>query len=172
MYKVLTIGGRDYKLEYTIEASMYEDCIDSLMGFFSRFGELMAGANIPDNLSEEEREKLMEKYVKKSISGISNIPATAVTLFHAGLLEYHGANGDNSIRSKQDTKELVKQYFKDHAEDGTDNFYDLLLICVNQMGEDGFFKRTGLEKMLQSQTKTNSPVLIQDHKKKAKTTKA
>ena len=170
MYKVLTIGGRDYKLEYTIEASLYEDCIDSLMGFFGRFGEIMSGANIPDNLSEEEQDRMTEKYVKKSITGISNIPATAVTLFHAGLLEYHGPNGDNSIRSKQDTKELVKQYFKDHAEDGTDNFYDLLLICVNQMGEDGFFKRTGLEKMIQSQQVKTRTISTQDHQRKAKAT--
>ena len=27
MYKILTIGGEDYKLEYTIEAALYSDCV-------------------------------------------------------------------------------------------------------------------------------------------------
>lgn len=30
MYKVLNIGGQEYKLEYSIEASLYADCISNL----------------------------------------------------------------------------------------------------------------------------------------------
>ena len=36
MYKTLTIGGKDYKLEYTIEASLYGDCIEKLITFISK----------------------------------------------------------------------------------------------------------------------------------------
>ena len=31
MYKVLKIGGKDYKLEYGIEASLFDDCVKSVM---------------------------------------------------------------------------------------------------------------------------------------------
>ena len=35
MYKTLTIGGNDYKLEYTIEASLYADCVKGTAELFS-----------------------------------------------------------------------------------------------------------------------------------------
>ena len=31
MYKVLKIGDKDYKLEYGIEASLFDDCVKSVM---------------------------------------------------------------------------------------------------------------------------------------------
>ena len=31
MYKLLKIGSKEYKLEYGIEASLYDDCVKSVM---------------------------------------------------------------------------------------------------------------------------------------------
>ena len=70
MYKVLTIGGKDYHLEYSIEASLYADCITSLTS-------MMADVENAEN----------EKNVKKMLAGMSNIPQTALTVFYAGLME-------------------------------------------------------------------------------------
>lgn len=141
MYKVLTVNGKDYKLEYTIEASLYDECIEKLVSFFEKaFGAMDA---------DDEDESKRETAIRKSISGISNIPATTLSVFYAGLLEHHGTgrNGDKSVRSKEDAKDIIRSYFEEHDEDGTGNYYDLLMICVNQMGDDGFFKRIGLERM-------------------------
>lgn len=33
MYKVITISGKDYKLEYNIEAALYKDGIDRFIEF-------------------------------------------------------------------------------------------------------------------------------------------
>ena len=47
-----------------------------------------------------------------------------------------------------DAKKIAKQYIQEHSEDGTGNFYDLFTICLNQMAEDDFFVRTGLNKIM------------------------
>ena len=39
MYKILTIGGEDYKLEYTIEAALYSDCVAKLSKFLTNMGQ-------------------------------------------------------------------------------------------------------------------------------------
>ena len=149
MYNLLTIGGKEYKLEYTMEAALYDEGIEKLVSFMEKaFGGMDADENA--DMSDEEAAERQERAMKKGIAGISNIPAVTLSVFYAGLLEHHGTgkNGDRSIRSKEDAKDVLRTYLEEHEEDGTGNFYDLLMICVNQMGEDGFFKRIGLEKMM------------------------
>ena len=149
MYKVLTIGGKEYKLEYTMEAALYDEGIEKLVSFMEKaFGGMDMDENA--DMTDEKVAMKQERALKKGISGISNLPAAALAIFYAGLLEHHGTgkNGDKSIRSKEDAKDVLRAYLEEHEEDGTGNFYDLLMICVNQMGEDGFFKRIGLEKMM------------------------
>lgn len=148
----MNIGGKDYRLEYTIEASLYDECTEKLINFIGNTAVAALEPEWPDGTTEEQKINARKELLKNSISGISNLPQTALTIFYAGLLEYHGINGDGTVRSKQDAKELVREYFKEHSEDGTDTFYDLLMVCIEQMGEDGFFKRTGLEKMMSQGT--------------------
>ena len=68
MYKVLQIGGKDYKLEYSIEASLYADCTASLTG-------LMAEIQIAGD----------SKDIKRIVSELSNIPQTTLTIFMPAL---------------------------------------------------------------------------------------
>ena len=65
MYKVLKIGGKDYKLEYTVEASLYDDCVSSVTS-------LMVG------ISESEDKNDIKKLVKE----ISNIPKKKLIIFY------------------------------------------------------------------------------------------
>lgn len=149
MYNLLTIGGKEYKLEYTMEAALYDEGIEKLVSFMEKaFGGMDADDN--GDMTDEEIIEKQERAMKKGIAGISNIPAVTLSVFYAGLLEHHGTgkNGDRSVRSKEDAKDVLRAYLEDHENDGTGNFYDLLMICINQMGEDGFFKRIGLEKMM------------------------
>lgn len=153
MYKVLKIGEKDYKLEYTIEASLYDECIESLVSFLGNIFGAINGSEFLEKANEKEKEMIRSAVIKSSLSSVGNLPSTALTVFYAGLMENHGSSGDNSVLSKQDAKQIVKEYFKEHKGDGTDNFYDLLMICLEQMGEDGFFERTGLVKLMNSGTK-------------------
>ena len=70
------------------------------------------------------------------------------------------------------TRSALK-WILEQGEDG--NFYALLKLCIDQMGEDGFFKLTGLEDMLNQTEEEEKPVpkTPQDHKRKSrKTTEA
>lgn len=142
MYKVLQIGGKDYKLEYSIEASLYADCTASLTG-------LMAEIQIAGD----------SKDIKRIVSELSNIPQTTLTIFYAGLMEHHGVHpdGDGSVPDIQTAKHLIAQYLKEHSEDDTGNFFGIMQMCIEQMGEDGFFKLTGLEGMMNQFSQTAKP---------------
>lgn len=142
MYKVLKIGGHDYKMEYSVEASLYADCTASLTGLMTEIQ--IAGEN---------------KDIRKVISEISNIPQTTLTIFYAGLMEHHGLHpdGDGTVPDVQTAKRLIAQYLKEHSEDDTGNFYSIMQMCIEQMGEDGFFKLTGLEGMMSQFSQAAKP---------------
>lgn len=147
--KVINIGGKDYTFEFTIEASLYNECTEKVVSLMS---------SMEDAKDKESTEKL--------INSMSNIPQTTLTMFYAGLLEHHGEEGDKTITSKKDAKKLIKQYFSEHKDDETGNFYGVMEIMVEVMEDDDFFSQIGLNQLAEGQTKkqTKTP---QDHKKKA-----
>lgn len=150
MYKVLNIGSKDYKLEYTIEASLYEDCVETMMNLFGSVAVASNPEEATKGLEGENKARVEEGIVSSLKSQTFGLPKIALTLFYAGLMEHHGNGryGDGTVLSKEDAKQVIYQYFDEHKEDGTDTFADVLSICVNQMMEDDFFRRTGLEKLL------------------------
>lgn len=146
--KVIKIGNKEYKFEFTIEASLYGECTEALTAFLTNVGT--AGGNL-----------------KEVLKSISDIPQTALTLFYAGLLEHHGEDGDGTVTTKKDAKRLIKQYFEDKKDTDEADFYAIMALMIEVMEEDGFFKRTGLERVLEAGMK-NAPKKPQDHKKPAK----
>ena len=130
MYKVSNIGGQDYKLEFSIEASLYADCVSELTNILTDVG--VAG---------------IQKNVKMIISGISNVPKATLSMFYAGLMEAHGTHpdGDGKVPDINTAKKLITQYIKEHSEDGLGNFYSIMQMLIAQMEEDGFFNLIGLE---------------------------
>lgn len=150
MYKIITVDGKDYKLEYTIEAALYKDCTEKLITFMGQTLGTAEASNIPKGLSVEQQQRYIQSLLRQTLDGITNLPDVALTIFYAGLMEYHGEDGDKSILSLKDAKKLVKKYFQEQEteEDGVTDFVSLINVCLAQMGEDGFFKRTGLETIL------------------------
>ena len=146
----IKIGNKEYKFEFTIEASLYGECTEALTAFLTNVGT--AGGNL-----------------KEVLKSISDIPQTALTLFYAGLLEHHGEDGDGTVTTKKDAKRLIKQYFEDKKDTDEADFYAILALMIEVMEEDGFFKRTGLERVLEAGMK-NAPKKPQDHKKPVKVT--
>lgn len=147
--KVIKIGNKEYKFEFTIEASLYGECTEALTAFLTNVGS--AGANL-----------------KEVLKSISDIPQTALTLFYAGLLEHHGEDGDGTVTTKKDAKRLIKQYFEDKKDTDEADFYAIMALMIEVMEEDGFFKRTGLERILTAGEKAVKKP--QDHKKPTKVT--
>ena len=156
MYKIITINGNEYKLEYTIEASLYNDCIERVV-------TLMYGIDQGQN----------NKDVKQILSGVSDLPNTAMSCFYAGLLEHHGVeSGDGSVPNLARAKKLAAVFLRDE-ESEAHNWYDLLTLCMNQMGEDGFFELVGLNSFLTTEapkTQRRPRKVPQDHKTKSKAT--
>ncbi len=148
MYKVLNIGGQDYKLEFSIEASLYADCVSELTNILTDVG--VAG---------------IQKNVKMIISGISNIPKATLSMFYAGLMEAHGIHpgGDGKVPDINTAKKLITQYIKEHSEDGLGNFYNIMQMLIAQMEEDGFFKLIGLETLTEMMMDASKKP--KDHKK-------
>lgn len=126
--KTIKIGEKEYKIEFTIEASLYNECTEKVAGLIFAISEAEGKEDI-----------------KKMISSMSDIPQTTLTMFYAGLLEHHGEDGDKSVCSKSDAKKLIKQYIKEHSDDETGNFYGVMEMLIEQMMADGFFKQIGLE---------------------------
>lgn len=154
----LKIGEKDYKIEYTIEATLCDECVEKIT-------DLMCKSVAAEDTT----------VIKAIVNSISSIPSTALSMFYAGLLEHHGENGDNTVTSKKKAKELLKQYMEENKDNDEGNFYSLITILINEMAENDFFKLIGLEKMItniQANEEVKKPKKQpQDHKPK-QTTKA
>ena len=150
MYKVITIGGKDYKLEYSIEAAMYQDGIDRFIDFLGGLTGFSEEESITKNLDEDKKSLVRKELAKALKSEITGVPQMSLTMFYMGLLEHHGtgSTGDGTVLSLNDAKDLVKILFSEQPEDGIKDFESLLSVCFNQMGEDGFFKMTGVEQFM------------------------
>ena len=149
MYKLLKIEGKEYKLEYTVEASLYEDCTQSVTDIMTDIAENSENADI-----------------RGLMGTMARVPQKAITVFYAGLLEHHGPEGDGTVPNLEEGKRLCKAYLKEQE----CNWYDILNMCMEQMGVVGFFKLVGLDTMFRTVTEEEpAPKKIpQDHKRKEK----
>lgn len=138
---MITANGKDYKIEFSIEASLYKDCADSVLNTIS-------AAEGGD--------------VKTQINAVSCMPLTVLNMFHAGLLEHHGIDGDGAVTSIVDSKNILKSYMKENDLD----FDTVSNMLFDQMVEDGFFKLIGMD--FEVDTKPKEVKKPQDHKRKQK----
>lgn len=122
--RTIKIGNEEYKFKYSIEASLYSECTEKITG-------LMLGIAGSDS-SDAKR---------NFIVSLSNIPQTALHIFHAGLLEYQNV-------TFSDSKRLIAQYINEHKNDETGSFYGVLNMLIEDMEKDGFFELIGLGEML------------------------
>ena len=123
----LRIGNDTYKLEYSIEASLCDECMEKTTGFLL-------------SVSNAENKSALKNFV----STLANLPETVLSLFYAGLIEHHGEDGDGTVKSKADAKKLLKSYMKENADKEEGNYHYLLGLFIEQMENDGFFKLIGL----------------------------
>lgn len=145
MYKTLNIGGKDYKIEYTMEAALCNECVEETINLLVEMGAASSENNI-----------------KRILKNMADMPHVTLTMFYAGLLEYHS----DTVKTITDAKALLKQYMAENKDSDTGNFYGFMGILLNQMAEDGFFKQIGLEQMAKSVETEKKAKAPQDHKKK------
>ena len=157
-----TVDGKEYTLEYTFEAAENQKCVDAMTDIF--------GGAMMTKIDESKSEALQ---IRDFLMTISDLPRMAMDMFYAGLLENHGEDGDGTITSRLDAKRLYKQFCKENPEDAmATSYYGLITVISNQMEEDGFFKRTGLEDILENMGNAVKEVKKPtDHKRKQPTKK-
>ena len=92
---------------------------------------------------------------KDIVSTMANIPNKASILFYAGLLEYHGAKGDGSVKSISDAQDILTDYLEENQDaegNWVKSFSDVLTEMMEIMYEDNFFDLIGLNKMVSQTT--------------------
>ena len=153
---LIKIGEKEYTIEYTFEASLYGECTEKIANLQVGLSMAYMQANIKTDSDGEAKDNISSA-LKDVIRSMSDLPQAVLTLFYAGLMEKHGADGDQTVTSKADAKKLLKQYF---AENTDKDYYDVMNMLTEQMAADDFFKRVGLDKMM-------SQMFGQTEKKKA-----
>lgn len=137
--KKITINKKEYTLEFSIEASLYDECTMSVMDMFVK-GGMVQGAAETNNV-EDAMQNLMQT--------IANLPQKALTLFYAALLEHHGPEGDGSIQSMFDAKRVLADYLKEKKK----SFRDVFSEMIELMEKDNFFELVGLNQVTKDLTK-------------------
>jgi hypothetical protein len=136
--KRITIGGKEYTFKFSVAASLYDDCIKSILDSFV----------IGGRLEQSAKDKDMDGTISGIISSMANIPQKAVTMFYAGLLEEHS----DEIKSIKNARDLVKEYLDENKDEETGEFritfYDILTEMMGIMADDNFFELIGLDKMI------------------------
>ena len=136
--KRITIGGKEYTFKFSVEASLYDDCTKAILDSFVTGGRI----------EQSTKDRDIESTIQGLISSMANIPQKAITMFYAGLLEYHS----DEIRSIKDARTLVKDYLEENRDPETEEFkltlYDILNEMMEIMADDNFFELIGLEKMM------------------------
>lgn len=156
-----------YEIEFTFEAAESET-IQTVFDYFS--GSYMF-KGMKDSGTELEK-KLSQ--MDSMIGGISSMPKLAIDFLLMGLLEHHGEFGDKTqdILSRDDAKRVYKEFCKENPDDAMSIHSGLFDALKEQMEADGFFKRIGLEQMMEAmnqvETEEAVPMKLQDHKKPQK----
>lgn len=144
--KRITIGGKEYTIKFSVEASLYNDCTKTVLNSFVKAGKI-------------EGTKDADEAINSLLDTLSDVPQRALTLFYAGLMENHGKRGDKSILSIEDAKEVLTDYiYESRDEEGKfgKTFSTVLGEMIEIMEEDNFFGMIGLDKML-TKTEDSEP---------------
>lgn len=166
--KILTIGEKEYTLEYSFMAAEHKQTVQKMFEILSG-AYLIKRANITNENEEEKesKENLANAMIEGTAEMVADIPHIVKTAFYSGLLENHDL-------SENDAYLLMKQYMKENKISYRKLFEDIK-TC---MEDDGFFDLSGLTEMMEemnssveTQVKKRTPKTPQDHKKKSTGTK-
>ena len=163
--KILTIGGKDYKVEYSFEAAEYKDCVDKAFKVVS--GSYMVRRG---NFDKDDKRAMMEMVIDGTADMVSDLPSVVPSFLYAGLIE------NNKIVDEREAKALFKQFIKENPDDDRASFYGMFDYLKQCMEEDGFFKLTGLDKLVEkmnqeAEPQSKSVKIPQDRKRKSTGTK-
>ena len=138
--KKFTVDGTEYKLEFSFEAAMDNDCVQNMFN-------MLTGAYIYKSIPGSPTAEVTENMgIIATVEGFSRMfadtPKVCCIAFRAGLRENHPE------LSEKESRELMKRYMKNKKFGFNDLFNDL----VECMEKDGFFKLTNLDEAIKRLT--------------------
>lgn len=165
--RTLTVGGKEYTIEFSFEAADYKDCVGKAFKMLS--GSYLVRHSAPDGDSGVA--EMMGAMVDGSADMVSDLPHFVPTMLYAGLLEH------NPVADEAAAKSLFRQFVKENPDDERASYFGMWDFLRGCMEEDGFFKLTGLERMIRqmnqaaqaTEAKSTLRAVPQDHKKKTST---
>lgn len=137
MYKIIKIGGTDYKFEYTIEASLYNDFVEKLSNYVLDFSTLVAKNDIKGKTikTQDELIDVSTNAVKEMfIAQTTQVPYLTMIGFYAGLMEHQKI-------TQEEAKELYKKYLIEYNKKPI----EVLAEIMEKIKEDNFFQLIGLD---------------------------
>jgi len=160
MYKIITIAGHEYKIEYSIEASMYNDFVEKISDYVINFSTMIAKNNVKGEgvKSQNDLINLSTDAIKEMLKvQATSTPKLALYGFRAGLMEHQDI-------SLEDSKSLYKQYLTEYHKTAT----DVLAEVMEKVQEDNFFAMIGLDltKMMKTSNKSSKKRVIGKQSKK------
>jgi len=159
---------KEHDVEFTFEAAE-SDTVQKVFDYFSGTYMLkgLKTEKKEEDMTEEEKTECKIAQMDALVGGMSIIPKLSIDLLYMGLLEHHGVCGDKTqdILTRNDAKNLYKQFCKENPDSEIAMHSGLFEALKIQMETDGFFKRIGLEQMIEKMSQP-SPKVPQDHKKK------
>ena len=160
----IKVNGKPYTIEFTFEAAESE-VVCKAYDFFSGAYMLKAMpelANAQGNKDFEVTNEMKIKQLDAMTQEASKAPKLAIDFLFMGLQEYHA----DEIQTRDNAKALYKAYCKENPDTELSYNIGLFEALKGQMETDGFFKRIGVDAMMETPKEVKQP---QDHKKKSDT---
>ena len=151
----LKINGKIYILKFTHKAAKCQKCVQKVF-------ELLTGASVMRGMDNREEPTLAGMLTGVAYQ-VGEIPSLCDTLMYAGL------KAENPVDTEEEAGDLLISYMEETGKDYAEIF-ESLKEC---MEEDGFFKISGIDQMIQSMNEAmekEDPEEKTEVQKKPKTT--
>lgn len=128
----LKINGKVYILKFTHKAAKCQKCVQKVF-------ELATGSSLMKGISDENKPTLSGMLTGVAIQ-VSEIPLLCDTLMYAGL------KAENPVDTEEEAGDLLISYMEETGK----SYAEILDSFKECLVEDGFFKISGIDQMIQN----------------------
>lgn len=150
MYRVIEHDGKEYRLEYSLEAYMTK-YVDQYGEYRTHVAPLV---DLMNRVNEDENNEAA------GMKAAFDMPEVAAHAMYAGLMRWHGRGkrGDKTIVTFDDAAEFCWELIEAHPDDEyLGSWTGLIKMCIEQIEADGFFTRlSGVTVPLDNEPKKKS----------------
>lgn len=157
--RILTIGGKEYQIEFSFDAAEYKACVDKIFKVVSGGYIMKRGITEKDGKAE-----IAEALTDSTADMFSDIASLSITCLYAGLLE------NNPVEDEKAARQLLKQFVKENPDDGRASYFGMYEFLKECMEEDGFFKLTGLDRYLKDMSESMAKAIKEAEKETERST--